>query len=163
MEPYTHELFAAGAGGRLLLDGQVFGYLGLLSAAGMKRFELRHPAAVAEIRLSPLMEKALLVPQYHPLSMQPAIVRDINLVVDETRQWRDLENCIRQTAGNLLERLDYRDTYRDAERLGAGKKSWLVSLQLRHAEATLTSAEADALRDRIVVACRAALGAELRA
>jgi len=45
----------------------------------------------------------------------------------------------------------------------AGRKSMLFSLTLRSRETTLTNAEADALRDRIVSACSERFGAVLRA
>ncbi|MBS0211250.1 MAG: phenylalanine--tRNA ligase subunit beta [Planctomycetes bacterium] len=163
VEPYAHPLLAAGEGARLTLAGQLVGFIGQLSQAGMKRFELRHPATVAEVSLRPLMDRTLFVPQYVKLSTQPAITRDLNLVVDESIHWSDIEQTIRQHAGPLLEQIEYRDTYRDAQRLGAGKKSLLLSIQLRHADATLTSAEADALRDQLVAACHTAFGAQLRA
>ena len=59
--------------------------------------------------------------------------------------------------------LEYRDTYRDPARLGPGRKSLLFSLALRSKEGTLTSAAADAVRDRVVAACGAEHGATLRA
>ena len=65
-------------------------------------------------------------------------------------------------AGADLEGLEYRDTYRDAERLGPGKKSLLLTIALRSKEGTLTSPQADAVRDRIVAACKREHGAELR-
>jgi phenylalanyl-tRNA synthetase beta chain len=62
-----------------------------------------------------------------------------------------------------LESLEYRDTYRDTDRLGAGKKSFLFSVGLRSSTGTLTSQEADDARDAIVAACRQEHDAQLRA
>lgn len=163
VEPFAHPLLATGQGAQLLLEGQTIGFLGQVSQAGLKRFELRQPTTVAELNLAPLIARTLLVPQYVKMSTQPAITRDLNLVVDESVRWSDIESRIYEQAGPLLEQVEYRDTYRDAQRLGAGKKSLLVSIQLRHAENTLTSAEADTVRDQIVQACHEAFGAALRA
>jgi len=58
--------------------------------------------------------------------------------------------------------LDYRDTYRDPQRLGADRKSLLMTLILRRHDRTLTSTEADAVRDAVVAACVAKHGAQLR-
>jgi phenylalanyl-tRNA synthetase beta chain len=65
--------------------------------------------------------------------------------------------------GECLEDLQYRDTYRDPKRLGEGKKSLLMTITLRWKEGTLTSQQADEIRDQVVAACRAKHGAELRA
>ena len=49
------------------------------------------------------------------------------------------------------------------ERLGAGRKSFLLTLALRRADRTLTSAEADEVCQAVVAACAAAHDAQLRA
>lgn len=147
---------------RLVADGKLLGYAGQLSADAVKQSDLRGPCAVAELRLGPLVERAELVPQYAPLPAFPAVSRDLNLVVDEPVLWARVAATVRAQGGTELEAVQYRDTYRDAERLGAGKKSLLFSIVLRGASGTLTSQQADAARDRIVAACRQEHGAELR-
>jgi phenylalanyl-tRNA synthetase beta chain len=133
-----------------------------LSAEGLRLANLRGPATVAEIKLAPLVEMANLVPRYVPQSPYPAVTRDLNLVVDDLVRWADVAATVRESAGPTFEALEYRDTYRDAERLG-DKKSLLFSIVLRSAEGTLTSVQADEVRDRVVAACRERHAAELRA
>jgi phenylalanyl-tRNA synthetase beta chain len=87
----------------------------------------------------------------------------LNLVVDEAIRWADVSATAQASAGACFESLEYRDTYRDPERLGQGKKSLLFSIALRSAEGTLTSQQADDVRDAVVAACRTKHGAELRA
>ena len=108
------------------------------------------------------MSAARLVPNYEPLPTLPAMSRDVNLVVPESICWSDLAGTVRQHGGKLLEDLQYVETYRSPQ-LGQGKKSLLMTLTLRRPEGTLTSEEADALRDQIVAACGSAHGAQLRA
>ncbi|HEX4131279.1 MAG TPA: phenylalanine--tRNA ligase subunit beta [Pirellulales bacterium] len=162
VEPARFDLFRAGRACALRVDGELLGYLGEVSDDGRKAFELRSATTAAEIRLAPLLDRAVLLPQYQSQSSMPAIERDLNLVVDERVRWSDLAQTVRSRAGALLERLVYRDTYRDPQRLGAGKKSLLLTVVLRQPDATLTGELADALRDAIVADCRAAFGAELR-
>jgi phenylalanyl-tRNA synthetase beta chain len=148
---------------RLMLDGQLLGYVGQLSAAGQKQSDLRGPAVVAELKLAALFERAELMPQYVPLPAFPAVARDLNLVVDEAVRWAQIAATVRGNGGRDLESLEYRDTYRDANRLGGGKKSFLFSIGLRSPDGTLTSQQADGVRDQIIAACRREHGAELRA
>jgi phenylalanyl-tRNA synthetase beta chain len=147
---------------RLQIGGEMFGYVGQLTHEAMRQFDLRGPAVVAEIRLSPLVEEADLVPRCIPQSPYPAVTRDLNLVVDEAIRWADVAATASENGGPCFESLEYGDTYRDAKRLGGGKKSLLFSIALRSADGTLTSQQADEVRDRIVAACRAKHGAELR-
>jgi phenylalanyl-tRNA synthetase beta chain len=139
-----------------------FGYVGQLRAEALRQFDLRGPATVAEIRLAPLVAAADLVPRCVAQSAYPAVTRDLNLVVDEAVRWADVAATVRESGGRWFESLEYRDTYRDPERLGRGKKSLLFTIALRSAEGTLTSQQADEVRDRVVAACRAKHGAELR-
>jgi phenylalanyl-tRNA synthetase beta chain len=161
--PTEEPLFAAGQSCRLLLDGKPLGVLGTLSDSGREAFELRDAAAAAEIDLSVLVEAAQLIPQARNLSPYPPVGRDLNIVVDEEVTWGRVAQIVAQTGGTLIEQIRYRDTYRDAERLGKGKKSLLLSLQLRSQEGTLTNEQADAVRAQIVAAIGAEVGGELRA
>jgi phenylalanyl-tRNA synthetase beta chain len=161
-EPADVALLEPEAACRLCRGDQTLAYVGRLRPEGLKQFDLRGPTAVAEIRLAPLVEAAELTPRQQPQSPYPAVERDLNFVVAEAVHWADLSATVRRHGGPNLESLTYRDTYRDPERLGPGKKSFLLRISLRSKEGTLTSAAADAVRDRIVAACRAEHGAELR-
>ncbi len=120
---------------RLRLGDQSLGYVGQLTAEALRQSDLRGPATVAEVKLSLLIEAADLVPRCVPQSPYPAVSRDLNLVVDEAVRWADVAATVRMSGGPLFESLEYRDTYRDPERLGQGKKSLLFSIALRRAKA----------------------------
>ncbi|MCE9544725.1 MAG: phenylalanine--tRNA ligase subunit beta [Planctomycetia bacterium] len=152
-----------GRGATLLIDGEPIGLLGELSAAAKRQFQLRSPATIAELRLDPLVRLALLVPQYAPLSPYPAIERDLNFELAEAVRWSDLAATVRQAAGDNLEQFTYVETYRDKERLGADRKSLMLRLSLRRPDATLTSAEADAITKQVIDACATVHAARLRA
>lgn len=151
-----------GVAAKLVLDREVWGFLGELSDEALKQFELRSATTIAEIAVSAVVSRANLVPQMVELSPYPAIERDINLVVDESVRWGDLGSVVRTAAGKHLISLRYVDTYRDEKRLGANKKSILFSLSFQSETETLTNEQADAFRDRIVAACRKECAAELR-
>jgi len=159
----SFDLLAPGACCRLLLDGEPLGVLGRLGAEGLKRLDLRGETTVAELRTSPLIRAARLIPTYSPLPAYPAVSRDLNLVVDQRVRWADVARTVAAASEPFCEELQYRDTYRDPQRLGADKKSLLMTLVLRSREGTMTNQQADELRERIVAACRREHGAELRA
>lgn len=160
--PVSGELLDPQVGCQFRLQDEVLGYLGQVSAAGLKRFELRGETTVAELRLAPLVQQANLVPRYLKQPEHPAVTRDLNLEVDETVRWAELANVVRQHGGPCLERVDYQDTYRDPARMEPGKKRLLLTITLRDPNTTLTSQQADAIRDEIVAACTSRFGAVLR-
>lgn len=144
-------------------DGRLLGYAGGLTQEAREKFDLRGETVVAEVALEPLIEAAVLVPQYVPLSNYPPVSRDINLVVEEHVRWADIAAAVAEVCDAFAESVIYRDTYRDAQRLGPNKKSLLFTVVLRSRETTLTNQQADDIRRDIVETCGKRFGAVLRA
>ncbi|MCH8923794.1 MAG: phenylalanine--tRNA ligase subunit beta, partial [Planctomycetes bacterium] len=163
IRPMEHPLLRRGHGAELWLDGQLLGYLGEVSDAGLKQFRLRSRATVAEVNVTGLQAAAVLIPRYAEQSSFPAVDRDLNLVVDEHVRWAEVAATVEASGGDLLESLSFQDTFRDEQKLGPGKKSLLFSTTFRSAEGTLTNQQVDEIREQIVAACEKKLGAELRA
>ena len=160
---YDEKFFASGRGSQLGLGGRTLGFLGEVSHWGLEQFGLRSGTTIAEIDLEVLVDSAVPVRTAKPLSPYPPVGRDLNVVLDESVRWADVERIVRANSRDLLESIAYQETYRDAERIGADKKSLLFSLSLRSAQETLTNEQADDVRDRIVAALGKELGGELRA
>ena len=142
----------------LLLDGEPWGVLGEILPAVRSALELRETAHVAEVHLAPLIAKLQTAPRYTPLPTQPAMERDINLVLDEAVLWDTVDATVRGVAGPLLEAVRFDSQYR-GQQIPAGKKSYVVGLTYRATDRTLTADEVDASRDAVVVACKEKLGA----
>jgi phenylalanyl-tRNA synthetase beta chain len=160
---YRHDLLEFGHASELKLGNQRLGFVGAVSQTGLKAFSLRSPATILELDLSQLSSAAKLVTKYSAQSPYPTIARDLNLVVAESVRWADLSSTVRATAGSVLERLEYLDTYRDPNKDGPNTKRLHFSFTLRAADRTLTGPEADAIRDSVVSACQQRHGAKLLA
>jgi phenylalanyl-tRNA synthetase beta chain len=156
-------LLNAGQACELKVNGERLGFLGEVGEQGLTQFELRSGTTVAEVRISQLAAIARLTPKYQELPAFPAIHRDINLELPETVRWADVAAVVRQTSGEALERLEFKEIYLNDALRAAKRKSMLFSLTLRSRQTTLTNAEADAIRDRLVAACTDRFGATLRA
>jgi len=165
LEASEHDdrLWTSGHGCRLAIGGRDFGYLGKVSEWGLGQFDLRGATTVLELDLGVLVDVAIPIRQVRPLSPYPSVGRDLNVVVDEQVRWADVERIVLANGGDLLESIAFQETYHDVERLGADKKSLLLSIQLRSTEGTLTNEQADAIRDRMVAALGKELGGKLRA
>jgi len=136
--------------------------VGELSAAEAARLGLLPPVAAAEIRLDRL---AFAATGDHPLvkpSDFPAVQRDVNLVVDEAVPWGEVEAAIHAAAGASLDRCRLVQVWRDTDRLGAGRKSFVVALTLRSTAGTLSGDDAGRIVDAVVGECGRRVGAVLR-
>jgi phenylalanyl-tRNA synthetase beta chain len=160
---FNDKLFLPGRAVELIVGGERIGLLGEVSVAGRKQFELRGGTTVAELRLAPLVDLSQFVPHYREVPATPAIARDLNLELAERVRWSDVAAAVREAAGAVLEQLDFKDVYHNDELIRRGEKRLLLSVTLRDPRATLTSAHADEVRDRIVAACGAQFGARLQA
>jgi phenylalanyl-tRNA synthetase beta chain len=136
--------------------------VGEVAAAELGRLGLRGPVSAAELRLDALEFAAALERPLVKPSDFPAVDRDINIVVDAAVPWGDVEAAIRRAAGDLLDRCRLVQVWEDAERLGAGRKSFVIALTLRSTAGTLSGDEAGRVVDAAVAECGRRVGAVLR-
>lgn len=118
--------------------------------AGVFVFELRLDSALARR------------PRRHGVvSRQPAVRRDLALVLARGAPAARLERVARNALGEVLTRFELFDLY-TGEGVAEGEKSVAVSLTLQHPSRTLAAADIDWLVQRALDAFRAELGARLR-
>jgi phenylalanyl-tRNA synthetase beta chain len=89
------------------------------------------------------------------------VTRDFNFIVENAVKWSELESTVRSAAGDLLESVEYRETFRDEKRDGAGKKRLLMSVVLRSSDSTLTGQQAEEVCKSIVSSCESKHSASL--
>jgi phenylalanyl-tRNA synthetase beta chain len=165
--PCDGDLLASGRAAELVLHREGYGpvrvgVVGEIAPKLLDRFSLAGPVAAVELRLDTL---EFAVHREHRLrrpSDFPAVQRDLNLVVEERTAWGDVAAAVAASAGELLEEVRLVEVWRDAERLGAGKKSLVVSLRLRSTAGTLSGEAAASAVDAIVAECGRRTGAVLR-
>ena len=156
--------FAAGRAAVLRLGEETLGRLGELDPAvtAAEPWGLRGDVTAAELDLTVLEAAADFVPRVAPLPQYPAVDRDLNFVLDEEVPWSNLAAAATGAAGDLLEATDFGGSFRGSQ-LGAGKKSYVLTLRFRSPDRTLTGEEVDAAVERVVAACERETGASLRA
>lgn len=142
-------------------DGKIIAFLGEVSRFGMSSFDLRRPCSFAEIDMGVLNQIAELVPQHQDISDQPMITRDFNFIVVESVSWSELSRTVASSAGEFFHSVDYKETFRNQEKDGEGKKRVLLSVRLQDQATTLTGEQADSACQNIIDQCRANHSAEL--
>ena len=118
--------------------------------------------SAAEVRLDRLTFAAAIERRLVRPSDFPAVQRDVNLVVDEGVPWGEVEAAIRAAAGSVLEDCRLVQVWRDADRLGAGRKSFVVALSLRSSAGTLSGDEAGGIVAGVVAECGRRVNAVIR-
>ena len=150
--------------GKQVQAGPVVAHAGELHPRVTRALGLPERSCAVEIDLEPMLDavEAAGVLQVRAVSTFPPAKEDIALVVDEAVTARDVEEVVRQAAGDLAEEVRLFDVFRGPQ-LGQGRKSLAFSLVLRAPDRTLTAQETAAVRKRVVKRAAKRLGAELRA
>jgi phenylalanyl-tRNA synthetase beta chain len=159
---FSDPLFNVNYSSQLKVNGEVLGYIGEVSEDGLKQFKIRSGAAtVAEIDLGVLEQLAVHITVHKDQSKYQAISRDFNFIVEDRVHWQDLESTVHTAGGELCEVIQYRETFRDEKKDGAGKKRLLMSVTLRSSTETLSGDQADEVCQNIIAACKKKHSAEL--
>ena len=157
----SHDVFDISQSAELKIGDQVLGWIGAVSKKAKKQFGIRGNATVAELDISVLESQAVLIPRHQETSAFPPVSRDFNFIVDNAVHWADLEATVRNACGDLLESIQYRETFRDEKRDGPNKKRLLMSVVLRSSESTLTGQQAEEICSSIVSSCETKHSASL--
>jgi len=155
------QCFDDGMGIEARIGGQVLAVLGPVGSKWRQSLDLNGSPTVAELDADLLVRAADLSTTFEHLPSFPAVNRDLAVVLDESVEWASVEACVRRSATDLLEALEFMSEYR-GEQIAAGKKSLAFSLSFRSSERTLTSEEVDEVQKSILAALESELGAKLR-
>ncbi|MFP5369258.1 MAG: phenylalanine--tRNA ligase subunit beta [Actinomycetes bacterium] len=144
----------------LLVGDRVVGHAGELHPRVCAALELPLRTAAMELDVDALPPAG--VPVGPAISSFPPVLLDLALVVDDAVPAAEVEQALREGAGELLESLRLFDVYTGAP-VPAGSRSLAYALTLRAPDRTLTGEEAAAVRESAVAAASGRTGAALRA
>ena len=98
---------------------------------------------------------------FEELSAFPPVEQDLALVVDRDVPADSVVAGVKAVAGELLQDARIFDLY-EGNQVPAGKKSLALRLSFRSGERTLSEAEVNELRAKILESLKASIGATLR-
>ena len=159
--PSDIQQFAPGRGAELILGDEPWGWMGQLHDDVVDSLDLFTPPMVFEVRLAPLAHRLVTLRTALTGATFPAVARDINFVLEEATTYAELEAVVRQAGGRLLESVRFVEEYR-GEKIGPGRKSYVIALTYRDELKTLTGEEVDAVQQSVIQEVKAQLGAEQR-
>jgi phenylalanyl-tRNA synthetase beta chain len=135
--------------------------LGSVSPASLKQFDISQPVYYAlihwEMLLNAFSKKDV---TYSEIPKFPFVKRDLALLLDQSVQYRQIEELAFSLEKKFLKEVNLFDIYQD-KKLGS-KKSYAVSFTLLNKEATLTEKQIETVMDKLISGYKEKLGAELR-
>ncbi|WP_210502289.1 phenylalanine--tRNA ligase subunit beta [Nocardioides xinjiangensis] len=146
----------------LSVDGEVVGHAGEVHPTVCQAFGLPKRSVAAEVDLDLLMARAVDLRRAPSFSSYPVAKEDVALVVDTGVPAAEVEQALREGAGELLESIRLFDVY-TGEQVGPGRKSLAYALRFRAPDRTLKEGEAAAARDSAVALAAERTGATQRA
>jgi phenylalanyl-tRNA synthetase beta chain len=152
-----------GRAAEVLAGSRTLGWLGEVHPRVCAAFEVAPPVVAFELDVKALLACAEQARPYRDVPQFPAVELDLALVVDEGVAAERVGQVITSAGGALLDELRLFDVYRDAEKIGAGKKSLAFALTYRAPDRTLTLDEVEALHQKVIRKATAATGGEVRA
>ena len=127
----------------------------------LQEYDLRGPAVAAELDTEGLIGASVPVAMFRDLFAYPALEQDLALVVDAGVSAATVVTALRAAAGELLDEVRIFDLY-EGSQVPDDKKSLALRLSFRRPDRTLSEAEVNEVRTRILRELTIGLGAELR-
>ena len=158
---YDNPSFHPGRTAKLIINSTDCGIIGEVHPAVSEKFEAAQRNYIAMIDIEPLINNAVLKPEYKPLPRFPAVTRDIAMLVDDSVPVKQIENQIILKGGKILEEVRLFDVYK-GKQVPDGKKSVAYSILFRSADRTLTDEEVGKAMADIIKALSEKLNAQLR-
>ena len=125
----------------------------------VQKYDLATPPVVFELELAPLL--AAKVPRFAELSNQPAVVRDLALVVDADVPLQRVLDVMKARQPATVRDILVFDLYQ-GKGIPQGKKSLAFRVVMQDTQKTLQDAEVDSALQKWVLELGEAVGAQLR-
>ncbi len=150
-----------GCSGDILVDNLKVGYAGRLHPLVQESFEVEEDVYIFEMGIECFVSHVDYQRQYKPYSRQPAVQRDIALVLDEAFSYSQIVSKVKEFADNRVTKIDLFDIYTGTP-IPAGKKSMALRITYQDQVRNLTDEEINNLQEILLKGLLPALQAQLR-
>jgi phenylalanyl-tRNA synthetase beta chain len=137
------------------------GEFGQLLPQLAKQYDLRDAVLLAELNLDVLLARRNASKSFKPLPTQPAIRRDVAMLVPEATTHDAVLQIVKQAKPANLESVELFDIFR-GKNVPEGQKSLAYAFTYRNAERSLTDAEVNAAHEKLVSNFKERLKAAVR-
>jgi phenylalanyl-tRNA synthetase beta chain len=155
----NHPALHPGQSAAIFKGDKQIGLMGALHPELQKQLGIKAQLFVFELLLTDVSEGVL--PNFEAVSKFPEVSRDLAFVIEESVQWSQVENIIKENAGDYLKAVTLFDVYR-GQGIENGRKSLALGLTWQDPSRTLSDEEITSWVDSIVSALAKGLDAQLR-
>ena len=141
----------------LIVDGKVVAHAGEIHPRILSQYNLPARSSAFAINLGALPAATLVRP--NRVGVMPAAVQDVALIVDSNVPALEVQQALKDGAGDLLESISLFDRY---DKVGDGKMSLAFTLTFRAEDRTLTGEEVSAMREAATNLAAKRCGATVR-
>ena len=159
-KPSQHPALHPGRSAWIFLNGQCCGVLGELHPRWVQAYDLTSPPVLAELDLDCLLPQS--VPTFVELSKQPAVIRDLALLIDHSVSSGQLLEAMKNSQPCLVKDIQLFDLY-TGKGIDEGKKSLAFRIVMQDTEKTLQDAEVESVLQEWIKVLEEKVAAKLRA
>ena len=159
-EKATHPALHPGRCANVIIDKKVVGIIGELHPRWVQKYELASAPMIFEAELDTLLGSNL--PAYRELSRQPAVTRDLALVVPQTQAVQPILDAMKAAAAEIVCDINLFDLYQ-GKGLALGQKSLAFRIVMQDTQRTLEDAEVEAAVANLLAIATRDFNASLRA
>jgi len=145
----------------IVRGSQKIGVMGQIHPTVAQNYGISAPIYAAYLPVDTLFEISDTKKQYKQLPKFPAVSRDFSFITNLDLEVGAIDECIRRSAGKLLEKTELFDIY-TGEKMPAGLKSVSYRITFRSPDHTLTDEEVSAAADKILAGLDKQLGIKIR-
>ncbi|MCB1648126.1 MAG: phenylalanine--tRNA ligase subunit beta [Pseudomonadales bacterium] len=154
-----HAALHPGQSAALMLEEQQIGLVGALNPVLQRKLDINNRVYLFEIDLESLQKAQ--IPGIRELSRFPEVSRDLAFVIDESVSAAQIQELVRESAGEYLVNLRIFDVYQ-GDAVEKSKKSIALGLTLQHPSRTLGDEDINAIIDSCVNELQKQFNAKLR-
>jgi phenylalanyl-tRNA synthetase beta chain len=160
--PKVMQWFLPDQSAAIMLGDQQIGIVGTINQQIQKMYDLKKPAAVAQVDYEMLHALPMEPVSVTPLPKFPPIERDLSMILGEEVRWEQIEQTILSLKIADLEAVEFGELFR-GKQIPKGQKSLFFRLRYRNPERSLTHEEVDADQKRVIETLEKTFQAQLRA
>jgi phenylalanyl-tRNA synthetase beta chain len=158
-EPCEHAWLHPGQAARILLDGQDAGWLGGVHPQVARQLGVKVPIFAFELNNGLLLNRE--VPNANNISRFPSVRRDLAFIVPVGVNYREIKDCVADTAGPLLAKTVLFDVF-SGQNVESGYKSIAIGLIFQDVSSNLTTEVVDPIVSAVIDALESRLDAQHR-
>ncbi len=155
----SHPALHPGRAAGVYVDGRCVGCIGELHPVWVQKYDLGTAPIVFEVQLDDALQTE--VPGYREISRQPAVLRDLALIVDNDINVARVQEALDSAASPIVRAIGLFDVYH-GKGIEHDKKSLAFRVLMQDTQRTLEDGEIEAAIDAMVRQAETTLGARLR-